>query len=102
MVHRSPRHLRRGFLIALALLCAHAPLRAQTLAAAPAAPGIAHVAAPPGGHLLGNHLRTRFLVGLPKSTNFEVFSLNNPNRVIVEVSEVKLRLPEQPTDGPSA
>jgi N-acetylmuramoyl-L-alanine amidase len=75
-------------------MCAHAPLRAQTLAAAPTA----HAPSSPSAPLLGNNLRTRFLVGLPKTTEFAVFSLSNPNRVIIEVSEVKLRLPEQPKD----
>ena len=33
----------------------------------------------------GNHQRTRFLIGLPKTAKFEVFSLTNPNRVVIEV-----------------
>jgi N-acetylmuramoyl-L-alanine amidase len=98
MVHRLPWLLCRGIILALSLTCAQAPLRAQTLVAAPAQ-GLAQLTAP-GGHLHGNNLRTRFLVGLPKSADFAVFSLTNPNRVIVEVSEVKLRLPEQPNAGP--
>jgi len=98
MVHRLLRHLSRGIIIALTLVWAHAPLWAQTLAAAPAAQGIAHLLAP-GGPLHGSNLRTRFLVGLPKSAEFAVFSLNKPNRVVIEVSEVKLRLPEQPQKG---
>ena len=99
MVHRLLRPLCCGFLILLTLTCAHAPLRAQTPTAAPA-PVLARAPAAPREHLLGNNLRTRFLVGLPKSTEFAVFSLNNPNRVIVEVSEVKLRLPAQPAETP--
>ncbi len=98
MVHRLLRHLSRGTFIALAFMCAHAPVRAQSLAAAPAAQEVARLPASAGGHLLGNNLRTRFLVGLPKSAKFAVFSLNHPNRVVVEVSETKLRLPEQPKD----
>jgi N-acetylmuramoyl-L-alanine amidase len=97
MVHRFLRLSRRGLLAALAsalgLICADVPLRAQTLAAAPT---LVRAPSPASANLLGNNLRTRFLVGLPKTTEFAVFSLNNPNRVIVEVSEVKLRLPEQP------
>ncbi len=100
MVHRSLRHFGRGLLIALTLTCAHAPLRAQTLAAAPAAHEVARAPSAPRGKLVGNNLRTRFLIGLPKTTEFAVFSLNHPNRVIVEVSEVKLRLPAQPKDEP--
>jgi len=100
MVHRFLRLSSRGLLFALILVCAHAPLRAQTLAAAPAADGIARAPQAAGDALLGSNKRTRFLVGLPKSTEFAVFSLNNPNRVIVEISETKLRLPEQPKGGP--
>jgi len=96
MVHGTPRHLSCGILIALTLMCASAPLQAQTLAVAP----VVQEGVRAAGRLLGNHRRTRFLVGLPRSTRFEVFSLSNPNRVIVEVGEVKLRLPEQPKGGP--
>jgi N-acetylmuramoyl-L-alanine amidase len=80
-------------------MSAHAPLWAQTLTA-PAPRAVVRAPTPPGGQLLGGSLRTRFLVGLPKSTEFAVFSLNNPNRVVVEISEVKLRLPEQPKHQP--
>lgn len=100
MVHGLPWHFSRGISIALTLICAHAPLRAQTLAAAQATQDRARAPAPAEGKLLGNHLRTRFLVGLPRATEFEVFSLGNPNRVIIDVAEVKLRLPEQPNGKP--
>jgi N-acetylmuramoyl-L-alanine amidase len=100
MVQRLLRLLGRGSIIALTLTCAHAPLRAQTLAAAPVTHGMAQAPSSPRDPLLGKNLRTRFLIGLPETTEFAVFSLNNPNRVIVEVSEVKLRLPAQPKDKP--
>ncbi len=98
MVHRLLRLSGRGLLLALCLVCAPAPLWAQSRAAPPAAQATAPAAV--GGDLLGNIKRTRFLIGLPKSTEFAVFSLNNPNRVIVEINETKLRLPEQPKNGP--
>ena len=45
---------------------------------------------------------TRFVVGLDRKTEFQVFSLANPNRVVVELPDVKLQLPEQPdTTGKS-
>ena len=100
MVQRLLRHFCRGPLFALALTCAPVPLQAEPLVAAPGAHEIAQAPSAPGSHLPGKNKRTRFLVGLPKSTEFAVFSLNNPNRVIVEVSEVKLRLPAQPKGGP--
>jgi N-acetylmuramoyl-L-alanine amidase len=40
-------------------------------------------------------LRTRFVVGLDRKVEYQVFSLSNPNRVVVELPDVKLRLPEQ-------
>ena len=43
-------------------------------------------------------LRTRFVIGLERKVEFEVFSLANPNRVVVELPDVSLRLPEQPND----
>jgi N-acetylmuramoyl-L-alanine amidase len=100
MVHGLPWHFGRGISIALTLICAHAPLQAQTLAAAQATQDGARAPSSAEGKLLGNHLRTRFLVGLPHATEFEVFSLSNPNRVIIDVAEVKLRLPEQPKGKP--
>lgn len=37
--------------------------------------------------------RTRFRIGLEKHVEFQVFSLASPNRVVVELPNVKLRLP---------
>lgn len=44
--------------------------------------------------------RTRFLIGLDKVVLFKVLSLNNPNRVVVELPDIKLRLPKNPTNSP--
>ena len=41
----------------------------------------------------GNRTRTRFVIGLDRPTEFQVFSLQNPNRVIVDLPDVKLQLP---------
>lgn len=41
---------------------------------------------------------TRFVIGLERSVDFEVLSLSNPNRVIVELPDVKMRLPQM-ADG---
>jgi N-acetylmuramoyl-L-alanine amidase len=98
MVYGSPRLLGCGLILVLSLTCAQAPLRAETLATGSAAKESARVAAP--GTLQGNHQRTRFLIGLPNTANFEVFSLTGPNRVVIEVEETKLRLPSQPTATP--
>lgn len=57
-----------------------------------AAPGISCAAE----HSLGGtHERTRFIIGLEKPVQFQVFSLTNPNRVVVELPNVKAALPEQ-------
>jgi N-acetylmuramoyl-L-alanine amidase len=47
----------------------------------------------------GDVTHTRFLIGLPKEVEFRVFSLSNPHRVIVDVSETALRLPPQPEEN---
>lgn len=49
--------------------------------------------------LQGDTRRTRFVIGLDKSAQFQVFSLANPNRVIVDLPDVRLRMPP-PTDSP--
>jgi N-acetylmuramoyl-L-alanine amidase len=103
MVHGMPRRVSRGIFVVLALVCAHAPVQAQNLAVAQ--DGIAALLSAPSGTrpVNGSHTgqqRTRFLVGLSKSAHFEVFSLNNPNRVIIEVAETKLRLPAHPDGKP--
>jgi N-acetylmuramoyl-L-alanine amidase len=106
MVYGTPWRLRFGILLAFTLLCARTPLQAQSLfdgvdslfggSSEPAA----NAQAATTGALLDNQQRTRFVIGLPKATKFEVFSLSNPNRVVVQVTETKLRLPEQPKASP--
>jgi len=44
--------------------------------------------------------KTRFIIGLPHEAEFEVFSLTNPNRVIVEMKTTTFRLPPLPKNGP--
>ena len=56
-------------------------------------------ASAPEATLGGDVTHTRFLIGLPKQVEFQVFSLSNPNRVIVDVSEKVLRLPPQPEEN---
>lgn len=43
---------------------------------------------------------TRFVIGLERATQFQVSSLNNPPRVIVDLPEVKFELPLIPGDKP--
>jgi len=100
MVHGNPWRISRGALIAFTLLCATQPLQAQNLfdAAEKLFSGTT-VGAPATTAALPLQ-RTRFVIGLPKTAEFEVFSLSNPNRVVVQVAETKLRLPEQPAVAP--
>jgi N-acetylmuramoyl-L-alanine amidase len=43
--------------------------------------------------------RTRFVIGLDRKVDFQVFSLANPSRVVVELPDVKLQLPAQSETG---
>jgi len=42
---------------------------------------------------------TRFIVGLDRKVDFKVFALSNPNRVVLELSGDKVRLPDMDKDG---
>lgn len=44
--------------------------------------------------------RTRFVILLERAADFQVFSLHNPNRVIVDLPDVKLQLPSISGDRP--
>ena len=93
--------LRRAALHSLLIwapLCAAAfPLAAsaqQTAATQPAksaAPAPAQETA-----LKADTGRTRFIIGLERAVEFQVFALTNPNRVFIELPEVMLQLPPQP------
>ena len=52
-----------------------------------------------GKALRGSAQSTRFVIGLDKPTEFNVFSLSNPNRVIVELPDQRMELPP-PTGAP--
>jgi N-acetylmuramoyl-L-alanine amidase len=49
--------------------------------------------------LKGDQARTRFIIGLERTVEFQVFSLTNPNRVFVELPDVMLQLPPQPGEA---
>lgn len=48
----------------------------------------------------GDTTRTRFVIGLEKATDFQVFSLSNPNRVIVDMPDLRMQLPAPNPEGP--
>ena len=90
----------------LALACLAAPhgVRAETLAAisgAAAALGLAVAEAPAADTTLdGDKNRTRFVIGLDRPAKYQIFSLSRPNRVIVDISDPTVRLPELAGDTP--
>jgi len=45
-------------------------------------------------------IRTKFVIGLERQVDFQVFALTNPNRVFVELPDVKLQLPPLPGETP--
>jgi N-acetylmuramoyl-L-alanine amidase len=47
----------------------------------------------------GGPTRTRFIIGLERHAEFQVFSLSNPNRVIVELPDLKMQLPSAQSEG---
>ncbi len=83
----------RPVLIFCAILAAGSPSVAET----PIATDGVTVAA--NTTLGGDKSRTRFVIGLDKAVDYQVFSLPNPNRVIVDFSEVKLVLPQKTIEG---
>src|SRR4029078_315658 len=96
-LRRAALHL----LLIWAPLCAAAfPLAAsaqQTAATQPAkslAPAPAQETA-----LKADTGRTRFIIGLERAVEFQVFALTNPNRVFIELPEVMLQLPPQPGEA---
>lgn len=88
----QPLGLLAIFLFALAIA---APLHAQQRLPAGAR---ARVAPPPAK--TPEDTRTRFIVGLEEAIEFEVYSLTEPNRVYIDLPEVKVQLPPQPGDKP--
>jgi N-acetylmuramoyl-L-alanine amidase len=94
MVSGRWRRLLLPAMLALAPCALSTPLHAQQMAAAAA--DNADVA----GAAKSSRNRTRFIIGLERPVEFQVFALTNPNRVFVELPDVKLQLPTLPGDAP--
>lgn len=77
--------------LAIAVPAAHAQQRYS----AAARPGAAPQSAPKI-----DDTRTRFVIGLEEAIEFQVYSLTDPNRVYIELPEVKVQLPALPGDKP--
>lgn len=98
LIGYSPRLRLVAWVAFTAIFAWPAPVMAQSEIAAIGAPSagsgdVEHAVA-------GDSIRTRFLIGLEKPVVFQVFSLSNPNRVVVELPEVKLQLPATPDGQP--
>lgn len=90
------RTARRLFhLLLAAVLLAFAPAYALAQQVASNGPDPALAATHDGG-VDATASRTRFVIGLERAVEFQVFSLTEPNRVIVEFPDVKLLLPSLP------
>jgi N-acetylmuramoyl-L-alanine amidase len=87
-MHIGPR---RGACWALWLLAAFAALFASE--ASWAQPATEETA------LHGDQARTKFIIGLERPVEFQVSVLTNPNRVLVDLPDVKLQLPPHPGDA---
>lgn len=112
---RSVGNCRRSspvfcFILALAAACAgeaSANPLGEMVAAAPSVPAqaattVADASATPHPSevVKGSKQRTRFVIALERATNFQVFALANPNRVVVDLPDVKVQLPSISGDTP--
>jgi N-acetylmuramoyl-L-alanine amidase len=88
--------LRATLALAPIALCAPAP--AQQLAATGA--DVPDLSAAAAASAKPSRNRTRFIIGLERAVEFQVFALSNPNRVFVDLPDVKLQLPALPGDAP--
>src|SRR5512145_1293400 len=44
--------------------------------------------------------RTRFIIGVERPVDFKISALSNPNRVLIDLPQVKLELPSPPGNTP--
>ena len=92
-----------SILSALALVIATGAISATTLAvqaAESSSTTVASKAAPEKSSTASAEKRTRFIIALARRTSYQVFALTEPNRVVVELPAVGMRLPQLPKDGP--
>ncbi|MEZ5816830.1 MAG: N-acetylmuramoyl-L-alanine amidase [Hyphomicrobiaceae bacterium] len=57
------------------------------------------ISRPASDRLDAARLRTRFVIALERTTPFEVSALSHPNRVVVDLPDVRIDLPPHPTGG---
>jgi N-acetylmuramoyl-L-alanine amidase len=92
-----PRGFIRAFVSGIAALLVALPAFAddQVAAATPRQDMLAAAAPKPSPANRPQVTRTRFIIGLDRKAEYQVFSLANPNRVVVEFPDVKFQLPAQ-------
>jgi N-acetylmuramoyl-L-alanine amidase len=97
---RQRRARVRALLIAASVVAGVVPTCAFGEHAAPVLAAI-QAGGLPGTDQVATGARTQFVIGLERQVEFEVFSLTNPNRVFVELPDVKLQLPVLPGEAPT-
>jgi N-acetylmuramoyl-L-alanine amidase len=98
MRFKSSRGLALAFLVLAPFLAVAFPVAAEEQQVADATARqdmLAQVAPKPVPATSPLAARTRFVVGLDRKVEYQVFSLANPSRVVVELPDVKLQLPAQ-------
>ncbi len=90
----------RALLVWASVVACALPNAASAQQMAAATPGQALGAVQDNAEL-ADSTRTRFIVGLERQVDFQVTALTQPNRVIVELPDVKLQLPPLPGDTPA-
>jgi N-acetylmuramoyl-L-alanine amidase len=54
----------------------------------------------PGSSTQPKVLRTRFVVGLERKVDYQVFAISNPNRVVIELPDINMQLPAVDAEKP--
>jgi N-acetylmuramoyl-L-alanine amidase len=73
-----------------------APSKAvKVIAVTPPTLGAAKSATAPEPAVRPDKTRTRFVIGLEKPTEFQISTLANPNRVVVDLPDVRMQLPPE-------
>ncbi|MDX2289088.1 MAG: N-acetylmuramoyl-L-alanine amidase [Hyphomicrobiaceae bacterium] len=86
-------------MLALMLTFVLLPVSTGGLAAESGRPATAHAGVGASPAVGGDVKRTRFVVALETAAEFQVFALDNPNRVVVDVKSADVRLPQRPRSG---
>ncbi|AGK57365.1 N-acetylmuramoyl-L-alanine amidase [Hyphomicrobium denitrificans 1NES1] len=101
---RSPAQRAMRCAFAAALLCAFtgqvAAAGATTEAPKTGDSQIAIANPTPDSSTQPKVLRTRFVVGLERKVDYQVFAISNPNRVVIELPDINMQLPAVDAEKP--